>query len=60
MGQDSRGAATSYEGASDMSILPSRRSRRIRPYVVVLEQWRAIEGHRFQQFAALAGAEVAR
>ncbi|MBB6173677.1 hypothetical protein HNR23_003737 [Nocardiopsis mwathae] len=46
-----------------MSILPSRRSRRIRPYITALEHRRAIETRRFRQFAglvALRAMEVAR
>ncbi|CAM3814800.1 hypothetical protein [Nocardiopsis rhodophaea] len=36
-----------------MSILPSRRSRRIRPYVMALEHQRGIEARRLQQFASV-------
>ncbi|CAM3852714.1 hypothetical protein NOGI109294_16015 [Nocardiopsis gilva] len=37
-----------------MSILPSRRSRRIRPYITVLEHRRASEARHFRRFAGLA------
>ncbi|WP_193373693.1 hypothetical protein [Nocardiopsis gilva] len=46
-----------------MSILPSRRSRRIRPYISVLEHRRTIEERRFRRFAetaAVRGAEAVR
>ncbi|MBB6173849.1 hypothetical protein HNR23_003909 [Nocardiopsis mwathae] len=36
-----------------MSILSSRRSRRIRPYVTALERRRAVEDRRFRKFAGL-------
>ncbi|MBB6170604.1 hypothetical protein HNR23_000664 [Nocardiopsis mwathae] len=46
-----------------MSILPSRRSRRVRPYITALERHRAVEERRFRQFAgvvALRALEVVR
>ncbi|GAA2002981.1 hypothetical protein GCM10009799_32620 [Nocardiopsis rhodophaea] len=36
-----------------MSILPSRRTRRVRPYIRGLEARRTIEERHFRQFAAL-------
>ncbi|CAM3820484.1 hypothetical protein NOGI109294_14680 [Nocardiopsis gilva] len=46
-----------------MSILPSRRSRRVRPYISALEARRSIEERRFRQFAgrvSLRTMEVTR
>ncbi|GAA2001413.1 hypothetical protein GCM10009799_30800 [Nocardiopsis rhodophaea] len=46
-----------------MSILPSRRSRRVRPYIAALEAQRASEERRFREFAGVCvrrESEVAR
>ncbi|CAM3709008.1 hypothetical protein [Nocardiopsis rhodophaea] len=46
-----------------MSILPSRQSRRIRPYITALEAQRATEDRRFRQFAettTVRAVEVSR
>ncbi|MBB6173683.1 hypothetical protein HNR23_003743 [Nocardiopsis mwathae] len=42
-----------------MSILPSRRSRRIRPYIAVLEHRRAVQDRRFREFAREVAVQVA-
>ncbi|MBB6173689.1 hypothetical protein HNR23_003749 [Nocardiopsis mwathae] len=51
--------ATSFRELMTMSILPSRRSRRIRPYIAVLEHRRAVQDRRFREFARAAAARTA-